>query len=60
MKCPKPPPTCLNNCKVGGVPGKVIEAHKKECPLEMIQCEYHNYMGCEVNVTRKEKIKDYL
>ena len=59
-ECPKPPPTCPNNCEV-------MEAHKKECPLEIIQCEYHNDVGCEVNMTCKDmerqgkaKIKDYL
>ena len=30
-----------------------MEAHRKECPLEMIQCEYHN-VGCEVRMARKD------
>ena len=33
-----------------------MEAHRKECPLEMIQCEYYN-VGCEVRMARKDKEK---
>ena len=33
-----------------------MEAHRKECPLEMIQCEYHN-VGCEVMMARKDQEK---
>ena len=28
--------------------------HRKECPLEMIQCEYHN-VGCEVRMACKDQ-----
>ena len=52
-ECPKLPLPCPNKCEVGCVPRKDVEAHRKECPLEMIQCEYHN-VGCEVNVARKD------
>ena len=65
-ECPKLPLSCLNNCEVGSILREDIEAHRKECPLEMIQCEYHN-VGCEVQVARKdqhkhenEKIKEHL
>ena len=44
-ECPKLPLPCPNNCEVGSVPHEDMEAHRKECPLEMIQCEYH-YVGC--------------
>ena len=33
-----------------------MEAHRKECPLEMIQCEYHN-VGCEVRMARRDQEK---
>ena len=47
---------CPNKCKVGSVPREDMEAHRKECPLEMIQCEYHN-VGCEVRIFRKDQEK---
>ena len=31
-----------------------MEAHSKECPLEMVQCEYHN-VECEERMMRKRK-----
>ena len=30
-----------------------MEAHRKECPLEMIHCEYHN-VGCEIRIAHKD------
>ena len=56
-KCPKIPLTCPNNCEVGTVPREDMEAHRKECPLEIVHCEYHG-VGCEVKVTRK-RIKNH-
>ena len=65
-ECPKLPLPCPNNCEVGSVPREDMEAHRKECPLEMIQCEYHN-VGCEVRMARKDwekhenkKMKEHL
>ena len=65
-KCPKLPLPCPNKCEVGSVPREDMEAHRKECPLEMIQCEYHN-VGCEVRIARediakhkKEKMDDHM
>ena len=55
-ECPKLPLPCPNKCKVGSVPREDMEAHRKECLLEMIQCEYHN-VGCEVRVARKDQEK---
>ena len=31
-----------------------MEAHRKECPLEMIQCEYHS-VGCDTRMLRMNK-----
>ena len=53
-QCPKLPLLCPNNCEVGSVPREDMEAHRKECPLEMVQCEYHN-VGCEERMMRKRK-----
>ena len=65
-ECPKLPLPCPNKCEVGSVPREDMKAHRKECPLEMIQCEYHN-VGCEVRMTRqdqekhkKEKMEEHL
>ena len=52
-QCPKLPLPCPNKCEVGSVPCEDMEAHRKECPLEMVQCEYHN-VGCEERMMRKE------
>ena len=54
MMCPKLPLPCPNKCEVGSVPREGMEAHRKECPLEMIQCEYYS-VGCKVRMARKEK-----
>ena len=64
--CPKLPLPCPNKCEVGNVLREDMEAHRKECPLEMIQCEYYS-VGCEVRMARKdqekhdnEKMKEHL
>ena len=65
-QCPKLPLPCPNKCGIGSVLGEDMEAHRKECPLEMVQCEYHN-VGCEERMMRKrkkqheeEKMEDHL
>ena len=65
-QCFKFPLLCPNKCHIGSVPREDMEAHRKECPLEMVQCEYHN-VGCEERMMRKEmekhkeeKLKDHL
>ena len=55
-ECPKLPLPCPNKCEVGSVPREDMEAHRKECPLEMIQCEYYS-VGCEVRMARKDQGK---
>ena len=55
-ECPKLPLPCPNKCEVGSVPREDMEAHRKECPLEMIQCEYYS-VGCEVMMARKDQEK---
>ena len=53
-KCPKFPLNCPNKCEIGSVPREDMETHRKECPLEIIQCEYHS-VGCEVRMARKKR-----
>ena len=55
-ECPKLPLPCPNKCEVGSVPREDMEVHRKECPLEMIQCEYYS-VGCEVRMARNDKQK---
>ncbi|XP_065902707.1 TNF receptor-associated factor 4-like [Dysidea avara] len=53
-ECPKLTISCPNKCKAMGITREDMEAHRKECPLEMVQCEYHS-MGCEERMLRKRK-----
>ena len=55
-ECSKLPLPCPNNCEVGSVPHEDMEAHRKECPLEMIQCEYHS-VGCKVRMAHQDQEK---
>ena len=53
-ECPKLPLPCPNKCEAGSVPREDMEAHRKDCPLEMIQCEYYS-VGCEARMARKDQ-----
>ena len=53
-QCARLPLPCPNKCEVGSVPREDMEGHRKECPLEMVKCEYHN-VGCEERILRKRK-----
>ena len=52
-KCHKFPLTCPNNCGVDNIPQGDMDEHKKVCPLEMIQCEFHG-VGCEAIISRED------
>ena len=65
-ECPKLPLPCPNKCKFGSVLREGIKAHREVCPLEMIQCKYHD-LGCKDRIVRKdqekhdnEKMKEHL
>ena len=65
-QCSKLPLPCPNKCNLGSVPREDMKAHRKECPLEVVHCEYRN-VGCEEKMTRKdmekheeEKTKEHL
>ena len=55
-KCPKVPLTCPNHCEAGTILREDMEAHRKECPLEIIQCKYYD-VGCEITMARKDQEK---
>ena len=55
-ECPRLPLTCPNQCGAESVPREDMEAHRRECPFEMIQCEYHS-VGCEVKIARKDRVE---
>ena len=55
-QCPKLPLPCPNKCEVENVPREDMEVHRKECPFEMVQCEYHN-VGCGEVIVRKKRKK---
>ena len=52
--CLKFPLTCPNNCGLDNIPRDNMDEHKKVCPLEMVQCEFHD-IGCEVKYHRKDE-----
>ena len=55
-QCSKFPIACINKCEVGSVPRDDVEEHMKNCPLELIQCEYQ-MVGCEERIARKDQKK---
>ena len=53
-ECHKFPLSCPNRCEVDTIPREDLEIHRKECPLEMIQCDYYS-VGCDTRMPRIEK-----
>jgi len=53
-QCSKLPLPCPNDCEIGTVLREDMEAHRKNCPLEMVQCQYHN-VGCEIRMMRNKR-----
>jgi len=51
--CNMYPIPCPNRCEVGVTRSVGIEAHRKVCPLEVVQCEYHD-VGCDIKLVRKD------
>ena len=53
-ECPKLPQPCPNKCEVGSILREDMEVHRKECSLEMIDCEYYS-VGCkQAKLCRKD------
>ena len=55
--CSQYPLPCPNCCELGVPPSVGITEHKKVCPLELLQCDYHD-IGCKIVITREE-LKDH-
>ena len=53
IMCDKFPLTCPNKCDIGTVCRSDMDEHRKVCPLETIDCEYHK-VGCKVKMLRKD------
>ena len=57
-QCPKFPLVCPNKCNATTILRKNMKAHRKVCPLEIIQCEFHG-VGCETRLVRRDCKKHY-
>lgn len=55
-ECPKFLLSCPNKCDIENICREDMEAHRRDCPLEMIQCEYYD-VGCKVSVARRDQEK---
>ena len=55
-ECPKFPLPCPNKCEIENIQRDKVEEHRKSCPLEVIQCDYH-VIGCTAKMIRKELSK---
>ena len=56
QNCLEYPIPCANNCEIENFPRKLLEEHRKVCPLEIVQCEYHS-VGCDTKMPRKDLTK---
>ena len=52
-KCRKFPVPCPNTCGKDKIPQDEIDEHMKECPLEMVWCEYYD-VGCKTKLVREK------
>ena len=52
-QCPKVLLPCPNGCNVGNLFREDVQAHRKECPLEMIHCDFYS-IGCREKVMRRD------
>jgi len=55
--CQKFPVLCPNNCGES-IPHDSINKHRKNCPLEIVVCEYQDF-GCEEKILLKEEEEHY-
>ena len=56
--CQQYPRPCPNGCELGVIPSAGMAAHRKVCPLELVQCEYY-VVGCESLVARGDMDTHY-
>ena len=51
-QCGKYPVSCPNGCEVGSVPRYDLEKHRRECPLEPVDCDFVE-AGCTTQIARR-------
>ena len=56
--CLQYPQPCPNGCHLGVIPSGGMSAHRKVCPLELVQCKYY-IVGCESLVARGDLENHY-
>ena len=56
-ECPKVPLPCPNKCGAT-ILRKNMKTHRKGCPLEVVQCEFHG-VGCETKLARRDLKKHH-
>ena len=49
---------CPNTCGKDKIPRDEVDIHRKECPLEVVYCEYHD-IGCKTMLTREKMPAHY-
>ena len=52
-ECPKVTILCPNNCKTSTLMRSELQEHIKQCPLQVVHCEYAN-AGCSQKMPRKD------
>lgn len=52
-ECPKVKISCPNGCTISSVLRSELQEHIKQCPLEIVPCDYAN-AGCSQRMTRKD------
>ena len=49
---------CPNTCGKDKIPRDEVDIHRKECPLEVVYCEYYD-IGCKTMLTREKMPAHY-
>ena len=52
-ECPKVKIPCPNDCGISSILRSELQGHIKQCPLQMVSCEYWN-AGCVQRMARKD------
>ena len=52
-ECPKIKISCPNNCAISSIVRSELQEHIKQCPLQIVSCDYAN-AGCSQRMARKD------
>ena len=52
-ECVKYPLSCPNKCDTGTIEQGFLEDHLNECPMQILECEFH-LTGCKEKIRRKD------